>query len=65
MRIRLQAEHEPEFDLLCPVHAFPMALEDYDRSYGQAVYLCPVEGCREMRYTGPSDNDIYLRENPK
>lgn len=64
MKIRLQDEHEPEFDLVCPVHGFPMSLEDCDRSYGQYLYVCPVVDCKEDRRVGPSDYEILMKENP-
>lgn len=48
----------------CPVHNQRMEIEDVDRAYGQATWLCPqfFRGCREVAYTGPSDADILRRE---
>lgn len=62
MKIRLLRDGEGDPEFICPKHGVAMALEDFDSGYGQAVFLCPVVDCHEQRHTGPSDNDIYLRE---
>lgn len=46
----------------CPEHGFPMILDDWDSAYQQQWWACPVVDCTETVFVGPTDTDIYLRE---
>lgn len=61
MRVQLAKSERPDAPK-CPDHGFPMILEDWDSAYKQEWWLCPVTDCGKTVFRGPTDNDIYLRE---